>query len=60
MSEPTPQEVELIEALGEIWNRYLKLPKEHPMGSGEFCTMIHRCQDAIASRATYRLINSRP
>lgn len=53
----TPTECDIITKLGEIWNRYLELPEEHPMGRQEFCSAIHQLQDKVAARSAYREIN---
>lgn len=52
--EVTEQEYQIARMLGDVWNLFLELPKEHPMQNQEFCTAIHRCQDIVLSRAGVR------
>lgn len=56
--ELTEQEAKVAQMLGDAWNEYLKLPKEHPMERSEFCTAIHRCQDMVLARCGRRAFNS--
>lgn len=54
----TDDEAKIAQLLGEVWNAYLKMPKEHPMEQGEFCTAIHACQDIVLARAGRRALNT--
>jgi hypothetical protein len=47
-------EDELMEALGSIANLFSKLPMKHPADDQEMVWCIHRLQDMIAARRTYR------
>lgn len=51
---PTPDEIKLIGKLGDCYSAFTLLPQEHDMAHVEFCQMIHRLQDMVAARATYR------
>ena len=57
-AELTDQEARVAQMLGEVWNEYLKLPKEHPMEQQEFCTAIHACQDMVLARCGRRAIHA--
>lgn len=57
-AELTDAEARIAQLLGQVWNEYLLLPKEHPMEQQEFCTAIHACQDMVLSRAGRRAINA--
>lgn len=58
-AEVTEQEYQIARMLGDVWNLFLKLPKEHPMQNQEFCMAIHRCQDMVLARAGIRAIKDR-
>ena len=51
----TPEEQELLELLGGVWNKFAALPQEHPSEGSEFAQAIHRCQDMVAARPLWRL-----
>lgn len=53
----TEQESKIVRMLGEVWNEYMKLPKEHPMEQQEFCAAIHACQEKVLSRCGRRALN---
>lgn len=55
-AEVTEKEYQIARMLGDVWNLFLELPKEHPMQDQEFCTAIHRCQDMVLSRAGTRAV----
>lgn len=55
MFELTPEEQQLLEVLGDAWNKFAALPQEHPSESIEFAQAIHRCQDMVAARPVWRL-----
>lgn len=50
----TAKEKEIAELLGEAWNKFLLLPKEHPMQDQEFCAAIHAAQDQVLMRVGRR------
>lgn len=52
------REAKVAQMLGDAWNEYLKLPKEHPMEQAEFCVAIHRCQDIVLARCGRRALHS--
>lgn len=56
-AELTDQEAKVAQMLGDAWNEYLKLPKDHPMEQGEFCNAIHRCQDIVLARCGRRALH---
>lgn len=47
----TPPEREVVEALGEAWNKFLELDEIHPMDKGEFASAVHRAQNIVMARA---------
>ncbi|HLA18815.1 MAG TPA: hypothetical protein VJ253_05775 [Dehalococcoidia bacterium] len=49
------EEQEILELLGEAWNKFAALPQEHPSEGIEFAQAIHRCQDMMAARPVWRL-----
>lgn len=51
------KEEQIALQLGDIWNRYLELPIEHPMEQDEFCRGIHVLQHLVLCRAGRRAIN---
>jgi len=55
----TEDEEYIIDKLGEVWNLYLMLPIQHDMEQEEFCSVMHRLQDMVASRPTYRYLVER-
>ena len=52
----TKEEDEVAQMLGDVWNRYLTLPKEHPSENEEFCRAIHACQSIVLSRPAIRAL----
>jgi len=50
----TTDEADLVKDLGEIFNQFLLLPKEHANDAPEFCSAIHVCQNMILSRPARR------
>lgn len=59
IAEVTEQEYLIARLLGDAWDMFLKLPKEHSMQDAEFCSAIHRCQELVLSRAGIRAIKER-
>ena len=57
-AELTDQEAKVAQMLGEVWNEYLKVPIEHPMGQKEFCSAIHACQNIVLARCGVRALKS--
>lgn len=55
----TEDEEYIIDKLGEVWNLYLMLPIQHEMEQDEFCRAMHRVQDIVASRPTYRYLSEK-
>ena len=53
----TAAEKAVVHALGEAWNLYLTLPKEHADDDREFRQGIHQLQDKILARPARRKIN---
>jgi hypothetical protein len=50
----TPDELALVERLGECWNVFLALPVMHDDDRREFRTLIHHAQEKVLARATLR------
>lgn len=55
----TPLENEVLTKLGEAWTAYCRLPRDFDKGGhhedqADFRYHIHRLQDLVASRPTYR------
>ncbi len=44
------EELELIKLTSELWNKYVKLPTQHPCDQEEFCHALHICQHLIMIR----------
>lgn len=59
IAEVTEQERIITRMLGDVWNLFLQLPKEHPMQDTEFCMAIHRCQDMVFARSGIRAAKDR-
>ena len=55
-AELTAQEADLANLLGEVWNRYIELPVQHPMERDEFCRAVHACQDIVLARCGQRAL----
>ncbi len=55
-AELTDQEARVARMLGDAWNEYLRLPREHSMEQAEFCAAIHRCQDMVLARCGRRAL----
>ena len=53
----TDQEKALVEKLGDVFNDFTKLPRQHPCDVGEFTQGVHRLQDMVASRPAYRALS---
>jgi len=49
-----PEEEQLLNLLGEAWNQFCALPREHPADAQEFAETIHRLQDMVAARPVWR------
>lgn len=43
-----------MDLLIEAWNRYIKLPEQHPTEIDEFANGIHICQNLLAIRIARR------
>ena len=56
MNRPTPQEEAVAVALGECWNAFLKLPREHPDDIEEFRHGIHGLQNIVLARLARRAL----
>lgn len=50
----TPEELEVIDLLGQAFNKFVELPILHFMDQREFCTAIHAAQNIVLSRAGLR------
>jgi len=48
-------EQEVMELAVACWNKYKKLPEQHPTDINEFCTAIHIIQYLLAIRIVQRL-----
>ena len=46
--------IEIIDLLAEVWNKFLKLEKQHECDDDEFMKGIHDCQKIIMIRETRR------
>lgn len=53
----TQEEAEILNILGDVFNKFLNLPKLHPNLSREFCAAIHSCQEKVMMRPVLREIN---
>lgn len=53
----TNEEEEIVNLIGEVWNKFLKLPKEHPSEQFEFRHDIHHLQHRIMARPIRRQLN---
>ena len=52
--ELTPEEIALLEGLGDCWNQFCQLPAGHPADAIEFSTAIHVLQNMIMARLAVR------
>lgn len=50
----TEEELEVLNHLSEAWNKFIKLPKQHPQQFTEFNAAIHSCQYLVMIRPTVR------
>jgi len=50
----TKQEGKVMDSLVNAWNAFIKLPKEHPSDTQDFCNGIHQCQHILMSRILRR------
>lgn len=55
----TDEEQNLVDALGNVWNKFLELPNEHPCDNQEFCTIIHQAQRMIECRPVRRYMSDK-
>jgi len=53
----TTAEGELLELMGEAWNKFCALPRQHPADAQEFAETMHRLQDMVAARPVWRATN---
>jgi hypothetical protein len=44
----------VLNLLGEAYNAFLLLPRQHPSEADEFRLSIHRCQDIVGMRVARR------
>jgi hypothetical protein len=51
----TSAERELLEALGDCWNAFCRLPPGHPSEAPEFQHAVHALQHLVMARVTARL-----
>lgn len=52
----TTDEIEIVDLLGEAWNKFIALPKQHEDDNREFCDAIHRAQYLVMKRTAVRLL----
>ena len=45
---------ELINLTAQLWNKYIKLPQQHPCDKEQFCHALHICQHLIMIREARR------
>lgn len=50
----TDQEIKVIDLTKEVWNEFIKLPKQHQADEQEFCYHIHALQNMILAREGLR------
>jgi len=50
----TNEELTIIDFLADAYNKFVKLPIQHPMDQDEFCRGIHILQRHIMARETRR------
>lgn len=50
----TTDELEVLEAIKQAWNKFLALPRCHPTEVQEGCTFIHGLQTLVMVRAAVR------
>ena len=51
----TPDEIKVLNLLGEAWNEYVKLDAKHPDDNDDFRRAIHQAQQLIAIRVARRV-----
>lgn len=55
----TPEELEIFDMLGEVFNKFSKEPPLHPNEQSEFAYHIHMLQCIVLARETYsKYLNS--
>ncbi len=54
----TEQERLVVTKLAEVWNEYVKLPREHPDDDDEFRESMHRAQLLVLARPGRREFNN--
>jgi hypothetical protein len=52
----TPEEIRVLEALGQAWNDFAALPPLHPHDADEFVRAIHAAQNIVLARAGLRAV----
>jgi len=50
----TGEELEIIKLLADVWDKFGKLPVQHPSHALEFSQDIHRAQRMIMARSAAR------
>jgi hypothetical protein len=53
----TTDEIEILNATRDVWNKFIELPVLHPSDQGEFCQHIHALQNIILAREGVRKLN---
>ncbi|MGH7756015.1 MAG: hypothetical protein ACREM8_07005 [Vulcanimicrobiaceae bacterium] len=50
----TKQETEALDAIKDAWNKFVALPRCHPMELQEGCTFVHGLQHLVMVRSLVR------
>lgn len=48
------KEIEILEDINNVWNKFAKLERYHPLELQEFCLAIHTLQQLIGMRILNR------
>lgn len=51
----TQEELDLCNKLGECFNDFIALPRQHSMETAEFCDAVHRLQTLVMARVAQRI-----
>jgi hypothetical protein len=57
MATINTDEIQILDALGSVWNDFIALPEAHPSDQGEFAQAIHAAQNIVLARVGLRAMD---
>lgn len=56
---PSPEEMKVLNRLGSVWDAFVEIPNRGETETQEFMNGIHRLQDLVGARSTWRTLDRR-